>query len=143
MTNLEQFIVINMTCSLIVNRFKLETQPHISVLGYRLLLNYFILEAFLHLKRNTLPNCHFKTFMLNQRQASLTHISKAPFLWDIGKQCRTRSDTCHLTKCSYICLLTKCYFRIRIKNEKYHPTGPVQLIIVGNSFRLKCVNHYF
>ena len=51
MTHLEQFIVNNMTFSLIVNRFKLETQSHISVLGYRLLLNYFILKAFLHLKK--------------------------------------------------------------------------------------------
>ena len=41
----------------------------------------------------------------------LTHISLASFLWDIGKQCKTRSDAAASDQILH-CLLTDVPFRI-------------------------------
>ena len=70
---------------------------------------------------------------------TLTHISLASYLWDIGKQCKTRSDAADLH-----CLLTEVSFKIWIKlkippNNPLNGIGLVHLIIVGNFIQLKWV----
>ena len=62
-------------------------------------------------------------------KAILTHISLASFLWDISKQCRSRSEA---AECGLHCLLTECSIKIliKMKNTTHQPlkgkwAGPI------------------
>ena len=77
----------------------------------------------------------------------LTHISLVSFLWDIGKQCRSRSYAAErgVWKGSLLFAYRMFYWNL---NNKWNTTqqllngnGLVQLIIVGNSIRLKWFNN--
>ena len=54
----------------------------------------------------------------------LTHLSLASFLWDIGKQCRPRSDTAERGVLSGSSLFAyRMFYQNFNKNENYHPTS--------------------
>ena len=51
--------------------------------------------------------------ILGIQKSKLTHISLASFLWDIGKQCKTRSDAQNAAPDQVLhCLLTEVSFKI-------------------------------
>ena len=82
-------------------------------------------------------------FYMNQN-ICLSHITIGSFLWDIGKQCRPRSDLAECGVWSGASLFAQIVFRLNLnKNEKYHQTPPwngnglVQMMI---SFGLNALN---
>ena len=60
---------------------------------------------------------------LSDMVGSLTHISLASHFWDIGKECRPRSDAAFCGLQGLHCLLTGISIRNRIEMKKYtrHP----------------------
>ena len=65
-------------------------------------------------------------------------------LWDMGKQCRPRSDTTNTASDQGIhCLFAEFCIKIRINMKKIqfkNCNGLIQLIRAGNSIRFKWVN---
>ena len=68
-------------------------------------IRYYIRIHILYLVRTDVPNCQsekawphsvpmkdFLAYLVIEKWFSLTHLSLASFLWDMGKQCRPRSD---------------------------------------------------
>ena len=78
----------------------------------------------------------------------LSHISKASFVWDIGKLCQTRSDaaTCGVWSGSPLFAYRNVFQNLNKNIKKYHPAtrkleinGLVQLIRMGQYIRHKWV----
>ena len=64
----------------------------------------------------------------------LTHLSLASFLWDIGKQCRPRSDTAERGVLSGSSLFAyRMFYQNFNKNENYHPTSLKTEMDLSNS----------
>ena len=78
------------------------------------------------------------------RGISKSHISLVSFLWDIGKQCKTRSDASKaMSDQVHYCLLTEGSFRIKMKNTTNNlkiGNVLVQLIRWENTFGINGLN---
>ena len=75
-----------------------------------------------HTHTYTHTDSSIKQCIKTNRITALTLISLASFLWDVGKQCKTRSDATNAASDQFIyCLLKECSNTIGIK-KIYHPT---------------------
>ena len=83
----------------------------------------------------------------NKHLTPLTYISLASFLWNIGKQCRSRDLTPPYSVSDQVlhCLLTECSIKIWWKKEEIPHNNPkignglVLLVRVGKFIRLQRV----